>query len=99
LKVKVVGYGGWLKSQVLFYFPLAYEINRMEIERPTTRGQTERPTTRWRREDRPTTRDSIIAPSNPTDYTLQRGQRSEERPVSRRGMLSKQVKRGLIFST
>jgi hypothetical protein len=70
----------------------------MEIERPTTRGQTERPTTRWRREDRPMT-DSAMTPSNPTDTTLQRGQRSEERPVSRRGMLSKQVKRGLIFST
>jgi hypothetical protein len=69
----------------------------MEIERPTTRGQTERPTTRWRREDRPVTRDSTMAPS--TDYTLQRGPRSEERPISRRGMLSKQVKRGVIFST
>jgi len=66
----------------------------MEIERPTTRGQTERPTTRWRREDRPVTRDSTMAPSNPTDYPQQRGPRSEERPVSRRGILSKQVKRG-----
>jgi hypothetical protein len=71
----------------------------MEIERPTTRGQIERPTTRWRREDRPMTRDSAMAPSNPPDYTLQRRQRSEERPDSRRGMLSKQVKRSLIFST
>jgi hypothetical protein len=71
----------------------------MEIERPTTRGQMERPTTRWRREDRPMTRDSAMAPSNPTDSTLQRGQRREERPVSRRGMLSKQVKRSLIFNT
>jgi hypothetical protein len=71
----------------------------MEIERPATRGQTERPTTRWRREDRPMTRDSTIVPNNPSDTTLQRGQTNEERPVSRRGMLSKQVKRGLIFST
>ena len=71
----------------------------MEIERPTTRGQIERPTTRWRREDRPMTRDSAMPPSNTTDSTQQRVQRSEERPVSRRGMLSKQVKRGLIFST
>ncbi|GFG30226.1 hypothetical protein Cfor_11146 [Coptotermes formosanus] len=62
----------------------------MEIERPATRGQTERPTTRWRREDRPVTRDSTMVPSNPSDTSLQRGQRSEERPVSRRGMLSKQ---------
>jgi hypothetical protein len=71
----------------------------MEIERPTTRGQIDRPTTRWRREDRPMTRDSTVAPNTPTDSTQQRGQRSEERPVSRRGMLSKQVKRGIIFST
>ena len=64
----------------------------MEIERPATRGQTERPTTRWRREERPVTRDAAMTPNSPSDTTLQRGQRSEERPVSRRGIMSKQVK-------
>jgi hypothetical protein len=69
----------------------------MELERPATRGQQERPTTRWRREDRPTTRDSANVLDNHFDAS-ERGYRAKERPMSRRGMLSRQVKSGVVFS-
>jgi hypothetical protein len=68
----------------------------MEVERPATRGQQERPTTRWRREDGPMTRDSVNASDNRSDTSV-RGHRSEERPISRRGMLSKQVNAALFL--
>lgn len=67
----------------------------MEVERPATRSQEERPTARWRQEDGPMSRGSINAPDNHSD-TIVRGHRGEERPVSRRGMLSKQVKVALF---
>ncbi|XP_069681433.1 intraflagellar transport protein 74 homolog isoform X1 [Periplaneta americana] len=60
----------------------------MELERPVTRGQQERPITRWRREDRPMTKDSVA--NNYSDIAEHPKNRGEERPVSRRGMLSRQ---------
>lgn len=67
----------------------------MEVERPATRGQQERPTTRWRREDGPMTRDSVNTSDNRSDTSV-REHKGEERPVSRRGMMSRQVKMALF---